>query len=116
MVNVGLSDTPDFDPARAEEAKDNFPSKMMSYLGIGLPPFFHGPADSGPARFVRRHNADHVCSQQVPQLILDEMASALGNPRRSEAWRQRCLSLAATEFSTQVPTGRLNALLGISDT
>lgn len=101
-----------FDPARSEEAKNCFPSKMVSYMGVGLPPFFHGPSDSSPAVFLGKYDAGHVCTKTTPDGVLDDLKIALGDLDRWQRWRELCLDVAKTEFSRATFTMRFNQLLG----
>ena len=101
-----------FDSARSEETKNCFPSKIVSYMGVGLPPFFHGPVDSSPANFLRKFGAGFVCDKETAEGVLDCLKEALGNPDRWEDWRRKCFDVAKNEFSTDTFTHRLESLLG----
>jgi hypothetical protein len=100
-----------FDPGRALEAECCFPSKMISYLGVGLPPFFHGPGDAGPALFLRKFNAGYVCAEQTPEAVLRDLRSALADPAEHALRRVRCRQVAAVEFSKETFSTRLCNLL-----
>jgi hypothetical protein len=100
-----------FDPGRALETECCFPSKMISYLGVGLPPFFHGPGNAGPALFLRKFNAGYVCTEQTPEAVLRDLRSALADPAEHALRRSRCRQVAATEFSKETFSTRLCRML-----
>jgi len=100
-----------FDPGRALEIECCFPSKMISCLGVGLPPFFHGPSNAGPALFLRKFNAGYVCAEQTPEAVLRDLSSALADPAEHALRRRRCRHVAATEFSKETFSMRLCRLL-----
>src|ERR1700722_3211813 len=85
-----------FDTKRALESECCFPSKMISYIGVGLTPFFHGPANAGPALFLRRFDAGYVCSGQTPEAVLQDLTAALADPIEHASRSTRCLELTAT--------------------
>jgi glycosyltransferase involved in cell wall biosynthesis len=100
-----------FDPGRALEAECCFPSKMISYMGVGLVPFFHGPLNAGPALFLRKFNAGYVCAEQSPEGVLRDLTAALSNPIEHATRGRRCLDVATAEFSPGTFSGRLHKLL-----
>ena len=100
-----------FDPARSEEAKNCFPSKMVSYMGVGLPPFFHGPADSSPAVFLQSYEMGWICSKSSAQGVLEDLSTVLADHHRISRWREECLGIAKSEFSSKVFANRLSELL-----
>lgn len=100
-----------FDPARSAETENCFPSKMISYIGAGVPPFFHGPATAGPALFLQRFGAGFVCTEESPQGVLDALQAALGDPARHARWRLACREVARREFSPRTFKERLLSVL-----
>jgi len=100
-----------FDPARSLETECCFPSKMISYLGVGLPPFFHGPGSAGPALFLRKFDAGYVCTEQTPEAVLRHLGAALADPAEHALRRSRCRQVAATEFSKEIFSTRLHRML-----
>lgn len=100
-----------FDPARSLEAETCFPSKMISYVGVGLPSFFHGPETSSPAAFIRRFGTGCVCAERTPEGVLAALEAALGDPWQHQQWRAACREVAKTEFSRATFQTRLNELL-----
>jgi hypothetical protein len=100
-----------FDPIRSEEAKNCFPSKMVSYMGAGLPSFFHGPSYSSPAFFLRMYDVGWICNKNTAQGILDDLAAVLSNQQRLKEWRKNSQKISAIEFSKSVFSKRLASLL-----
>jgi hypothetical protein len=100
-----------FDPGHALETECCFPSKMISYLGVGLPPFFHGPGNAGPALFLRKFNTGYVCTEQTPEAVLRDLRAALADPSEHALRRTRCREVAATQFSQQTFSTGLQKLL-----
>jgi len=50
-----------FNPSFKEEKQTSFPGKLVTYLAAGRPIFFHGPAYSSAATFLKQHQAGMVC-------------------------------------------------------
>jgi len=100
-----------FDPARSEEAKNCFPSKMVSYMGVGLPPFFHGPADSSPAVFLNTYDVGWICSKNTAQGVLEDLTVVLADQHRLNEWRENSQKISKIEFSKSVFSERLSSLL-----
>lgn len=59
-----------FDRSYEEEAKTSFPSKLISYMNVSVPIFFHGPEYSSPVEMLRETKAAIVCTSAEPSVIL----------------------------------------------
>jgi len=56
-------------------------TKMITYLGAGLPILFHGPADSAAAKLLSRNNAAIVCGDLEPVQLAQSLTSVNGAGR-----------------------------------
>jgi hypothetical protein len=87
-------------------------TKMVSYLGSGLPILYHGPRDSAAARLLERYRAAITCYSLDETEIVTALLSALSPENRGEI-AGHGLDLARTEFSLANLRGRfLRGLLG----
>jgi hypothetical protein len=72
-------------------------TKMVSYLGSGVPILFHGPRDSAAAHLLEKHRAAVVCSSLEPAEIAAVLTSAVApGPRRQIV--ENALAFARTAF------------------
>ncbi len=70
-------------------------TKMITYLGSGLPIFYHGPADAAAGVLLKKHEAASVCATLEPETIARELGVAL---KRREAIVDNALALARSQF------------------
>lgn len=64
-----------FSEEYAVVSKNSFPSKLSTYLKLGRPVLFHGPAYASPSRFLAEYDAGYQCNSLNPQ----DMAACLRN-------------------------------------
>lgn len=69
-----------FSEAMREEADLSFPLKLAAYLAAGRPVLFHGRADSGPGRFLRRDEAAFFCFRPDTDALKHALLRALARP------------------------------------
>jgi glycosyltransferase involved in cell wall biosynthesis len=96
-------------------ARWSFPSKMVTYLAVGRPIFYHGPADGTPVRILKEYSAGLCCHTLDHQDIL---AVLQGFVEDTETYRQMAAGSQAAmdqEFSWQVFRRQFARLLGISE-
>ena len=63
-----------------EEARNSFPSKLVSYLNSERPILFHGPEDSSPGTLLNSKNAAICCFSDQAPYILYFLRKALFSP------------------------------------
>ena len=73
-------------------------TKMITYLGAGLPILFHGPADSAAAKLLSRHHAAKVCGTNDPVQLAQSLQQLIG-PEREQVVRS-ALQLAKQQFQS----------------
>lgn len=56
-------------------------TKMITYLGSGLPILFHGPADSAAGKLLATNKAAFVCGNNDPHLLAQTLSQSLGSER-----------------------------------
>jgi hypothetical protein len=70
-----------FDPTHALLNAYSLSTKMITYLGSGLPILFHGPSDSAAGRLLKRNRAAFICDSNDPEPLAKALMSANGNER-----------------------------------
>jgi hypothetical protein len=76
-------------------ARFSMSTKMITYLGSGLPIFYHGPEDSAAGKLLARHQAAVVCTTLDPEAIATQLLEAV---TRCEAIVNNALTLARSQF------------------
>jgi hypothetical protein len=70
-----------FDPTHALLNAYSLSTKMITYLGSGLPILFHGPADSAAGKLLKKNQAAFVCDSNDPEQLAQTLTRAIGNER-----------------------------------
>lgn len=83
------------DPKYANFAKFSLSTKMITYLGSGLPIFYHGPEDSAAYRLLQRNDACVACFSNNPREIAAALES-IGQHR--ERIVENALALVRRDF------------------
>ncbi len=84
-----------FGAEHANFGRYSLSTKMVTYLGSGLPILYHGPSDSAAADLLGRNDAALL----VPTLAAGEIAAALAaTPERRRAVAEHARALAQREF------------------
>jgi hypothetical protein len=76
-------------------ARFSLSTKMITYLGSGLPIFYHGPEDSAAGKLLARHDAAAICTTLDPEKIAEQL---LETSARREAIVNKALALARSQF------------------
>lgn len=76
-------------------ARFSLSTKMITYLGSGLPIFYHGPEESAAGKLLARHQAAAVCTTLDPKAIANQLLEAVA---RREAIVNNALELARSQF------------------
>jgi glycosyltransferase involved in cell wall biosynthesis len=71
-------------------------TKMITYLGSGLPILFHGPPDSAAGKLLDRNNAAIVCGSNDPQQLAQALLRLIGSERDQVV--SSALKLARRQF------------------
>lgn len=83
------------DPLYRNFAKFSLSTKMVTYLGAGLPILYHGPAEAAAAKLLTEAGASAVCTSNNPQEILHALGSCI---RQKETIVRNALRLADERF------------------
>jgi putative NADPH-quinone reductase len=70
-------------------------TKMISYLGSGLPAFYHGPEDSAAGKLLMRHQAAAICTTLDPEAIATRLVDTI---EQREVLVNSALKLARSQF------------------
>lgn len=64
-----------FDALMKLQAKLSFPDKLNTYIEVGCPVFFHGPAESAAAEYMRKYRIGVLCHSLEKKDILESISS-----------------------------------------
>lgn len=79
----------------ANFARFSLSTKMITYLGSGLPIFYHGPQDGAAFNLLERHKAAQLCTTMDPEAIADDLLAAIS---RRNSIVNNALALARSQF------------------
>ncbi len=83
------------DPRHSNFAKFSLSTKMVTYLGSGLPILYHGPADAAAAKLLAHANASASCASNDPRDLLQAIIKCI---QCREQITSNALSLAREDF------------------
>jgi glycosyltransferase involved in cell wall biosynthesis len=73
-------------------------TKMITYLGSGIPIVYHGPREAAAFELLSENNAAFVCSSLEPEGIAAVLREAITNPSAGTARVESALDLAKRRF------------------
>jgi glycosyltransferase involved in cell wall biosynthesis len=76
-------------------------TKMVTYLGTGLPILYHGPADAAAAHTLHSQKAAILCKSLVPEEIAKQIMLQANNPEACKQMVAGALTLAKQKFMLQ---------------
>lgn len=85
-----------FEPEYEPFARYSLSTKLVTYLGSGLPILYHGPAYSAAADLLARHDAALPVTDPSPAALTDAIEHATRDRRRERA--EAALALARNRF------------------
>jgi len=85
-----------FDPAYDAFVRYSLSTKMVTYLGSGLPMLYHGPREAAAHQLLDAHDAA-ICSNTTESPVLAEHLTALHSSRLDQV-AQNALRLARRQF------------------
>jgi hypothetical protein len=77
-MHIGYACDP-FTASGRHFAATSFPTKIVTYLGAGLPFLYHGPRDSTVGDFLNSYKAGVIVEDQAPEALTDALTSILRN-------------------------------------
>jgi hypothetical protein len=83
------------DPRYSNFARFSLSTKMVTYLGSGLPILYHGPADAAAGKLLAHANASVSCASNDPRDLLQAIYGCI---QRREQITLNALSLAREHF------------------
>jgi hypothetical protein len=83
------------DPRYRNFAKFSLSTKMVTYLGAGLPILYHGPSEAAAAKLLGEAGASAVCASNDPQELLHALGSCITQRERVV---RNALRLASERF------------------
>lgn len=84
-----------FEPRYASFARFSLSTKLVSYLGSGVPILYHGPEDAAAGHLLAKHNAAVLATSPTAEGLTEELQSA---PSAWSAAGAHALRLAGTRF------------------
>lgn len=79
----------------ASFGKFSLSTKMVTYLGSGLPIFYHGPEDAAACHLLNRHQAAGVCTTLDSETVAEDLLDAMA---RRKSIVRNALALAQAQF------------------
>jgi hypothetical protein len=76
-------------------SKFSMSTKMITYLGSGLPIFYHGPEDAAAGKLLAQNDAAAICTTLDPEGVARQLLEAFA---RRESIVQNALALARAQF------------------
>jgi glycosyltransferase involved in cell wall biosynthesis len=73
-------------------------TKMITYLGSGIPMVYHGPRDAAAFEILSENNAAFVCCSLEPEVIASLLREAITNPPAAGSRVESALNLAKRRF------------------
>ncbi len=88
-----------FDPAHASFVRFSLSTKLVTYLGSGIPILYHGPAESAVGELLAQHNAAILCHSLEHAQLTIILRHFLEHAAASECAASHALELARAKFS-----------------
>jgi glycosyltransferase involved in cell wall biosynthesis len=88
-----------FDAAHASLVRFSLSTKLVTYLGSGIPILYHGPEQSAVGDLLAQHNASFVSHSLDPAQITAVLRHFIDNQAAGDAVATRALVLARAKFS-----------------
>jgi hypothetical protein len=81
-------------------------TKMITYLGSGVPIFYHGPREAAASELLAANDAAFVANDLDPEAVAAVLREAIVNPASATARVQRALSLGKERFALEEQRGQ----------
>jgi glycosyltransferase involved in cell wall biosynthesis len=88
-----------FDAAHASFVRFSLSTKLVTYLGSGVPIFYHGPGQSAVGELLAKNGAAFICDSLEPARVEDTLRHFIDDQAAGEAVAARALALARAQFS-----------------
>jgi glycosyltransferase involved in cell wall biosynthesis len=88
-----------FDSAHASFVRFSLSTKLVTYLGSGIPTFYHGPAHSAVCELLTKTGAAFICDSLDARQIVRVLRRFADDESASNDVAARALDLARAEFS-----------------
>ena len=79
----------------ADFSRYSLSTKLITYLGSGLPILYHGPAGTAAGNLLAQHGAAVLLDSRLPEAIAEVLSDV---PRRADAVTRNALTLGTTRF------------------
>lgn len=88
-----------FDTAHASFVRFSLSTKLVTYLGSGIPIFYHGPAQSAVGELLAKNEAAFICDSLESTEVTHVLRRFINDSDAGETIARRALELARTRFS-----------------
>ncbi|HUE40992.1 MAG TPA: glycosyltransferase [Chthoniobacterales bacterium] len=86
-------------------------TKMVTYLGSGIPILYHGPGNSAVHKLLEAHNAALLCTRPASEDLLSMLRRYVSHPESGTDMARNALALARNDFMLdQIRTRFWNAV------
>lgn len=96
-------------PFTAEDAcfvRFSLSTKMITYLGSGVPILYHGPREAAAFEVLAENNAAFTCDSLDPELLAATLREAIGNPSARNSRLESAIDLARRHFMLEQQRSR----------
>lgn len=104
-----------FDNSFSTTVRLSFPSKLAVYAAAGRPVFYHGPAISTPATYLRRNPIGIACHSLEPDEIIDILSRLVTNDQEYARMARAMNMIGHMEFTSSVFYQRFTQFMQIDD-
>jgi glycosyltransferase involved in cell wall biosynthesis len=88
-----------FDDIHAPFVRFSLSTKLITYLGSGVPILYHGPSESAVSELLAQHDAAFSVHSLEPAELANPLRDFPGNRGRADSIVSHALALARTQFS-----------------
>ncbi|WP_114689318.1 glycosyltransferase [Polynucleobacter necessarius] len=98
-----------------EEAKNSFPSKLVTYLCAGRAVFCHAPIYASPSIYLSENEAGYLCHSLDPKEIIRKIAGVIEDPDRYAKISENGSTCFHRDFTLESMKKSFNDFLGIKE-
>jgi hypothetical protein len=97
-IDIGYA-CDDLNPARLAFAQLSLPTKIITYIGAGIPFVYHGPEDSTVGDLLKQYEVGIIVSSNDGKLLYEAFVKLLAN---YDYYQQQCLLALQNEFAAGI--------------
>jgi hypothetical protein len=106
-MHIGYACDP-LTPVGRRFAASSLPTKIITYIGFGLPFVYHGPRDSTVGDLLAKHHAGVIVESEDKDDVFRAFLEVVENYK---VMQKACCAAAASEFDSSIIQGRVLSAL-----